>query len=104
MTFSCRNKDWIWSDLISQWFGDQDSFKPLSARKVINTLKTDTENFTITRTPFFEVINKAVETKNWVDIENEYYQLLKRIIRKDTKLYENPQGLDAELDIVKLST
>ena len=101
VTFSCRNKDWIWSDLISQWFGDQDSFKPLSARKVINTLKIDTENFTITRTPFFEAINNAVATKNWVDIENEYYQLLKRIVKRETKLYESPQSLDAELEIVK---
>ena len=26
---------------------------------------------------FFERVNKSIETKNWVDIENEYYDLLK---------------------------
>lgn len=101
VTFSCRNKGWVWCDLISQWHGEHGPFKPLPVKEIIEVIKADTENFSITRTPFFEVINKAVETKNWVDIENEYYQLLKRIVRKDTELYESPQGLDKELDIVK---
>lgn len=99
--FSCRNKEWLWCNLISQWHEDHDPFKPLPAKKIIEAVTADAKNFTITRIPFFEAINKAVATKNWVDIENEYYQLLKRIVKKETKLYESPQGLDEELEIVK---
>lgn len=32
--------------------------------------------------PFFERILKSIETKGWVDIENEYYELLKDYILK----------------------
>lgn len=27
--------------------------------------------------PFFKTILQSIETKGWVDIENDYYQLLK---------------------------
>lgn len=33
--------------------------------------------FEVKFSPFFERINKSIETKGWVDIENEYYDLLK---------------------------
>ncbi|MBR6804776.1 MAG: hypothetical protein IKM57_07765, partial [Paludibacteraceae bacterium] len=32
---------------------------------------------------FFKNINHEVETKNWVDIENEYYKLLVRYAKED---------------------
>lgn len=32
---------------------------------------------------FFKNINHEVETKNWVDIENEYYKLLVRYVKED---------------------
>ena len=31
-----------------------------------------------TMTPLFERIHKSIETKGWVDIENDYYELLKK--------------------------
>lgn len=37
----------------------------------------DQQVFSISQSPFFERICKCIETKNWVDIENEYYELLK---------------------------
>ena len=39
-------------------------------------------DFSYTST-FFENINHEVETKNWVDIENEYYKLLVRYAKED---------------------
>lgn len=36
------------------------------------------ESFRIDYSPLFERINKSIETKGWVDIENDYYELLKK--------------------------
>lgn len=75
--------------------------EPPTPKEVIDEVKTCPDGISVKKTPFFQLIDNAVETKNWVDIENEYYQLLKRIVRRETKLYESPEGLDAELGIVK---
>ena len=34
-----------------------------------------------TMTPLFERIHKSIETKGWVDIENDYYELLKEYVQ-----------------------
>ena len=70
-------------------------------QNAIEDVKSQPDKFIIDKKPFFQHIDNAIETKKWVDIENEYYQFLKRIVKKDTKLYENPRGLDAELDTIK---
>ncbi len=49
---------------------------------------------------FFEAINKAIETKTWVDIEWEYYTWLKQIFQQNGK-YANPIQLNDELELVK---
>ncbi len=49
---------------------------------------------------FFEAINKAIEIKNWVDIEWEYYTWLKQIFQQNSK-YANPTQLNDELELVK---
>lgn len=49
---------------------------------------------------FFKNINHEVETKNWVDIENEYYKLLVRYAKEETTenaKRENIEGLNKEL-------
>ncbi len=50
---------------------------------------------------FFEAINKAIETKNWVDIEWEYYTWLKQIFQQNKCEYANPIQLNDELELVK---
>ena len=50
---------------------------------------------------FFEAINKAVETKNWVDIESEYYSWLKKIYKRDKCEYTSPVLLDNDLEVIK---
>lgn len=50
---------------------------------------------------FFEAINKAVETKNWVDIESEYYSWLKKIYKRDKCEYTSPILLDKDLEMIK---
>lgn len=46
-------------------------------KDIINKIKQDKElcDFKF-KSPFFEQINKSIETKGWADIENEYYKQL----------------------------
>lgn len=50
---------------------------------------------------FFEAINKVIETKNWVDIESEYYSWLKKIYKRDKCEYTSPVLLDKDLEMIK---
>ena len=45
-------------------------------KEIYNYFKENKEEFKIEFTPFFERIHNSIGTKGWVDIENEYYQLL----------------------------
>lgn len=46
----------------------------------IEELKNHPDYFEVTNSPFFENICKSIETKKWVDIENEYYRLLTKYV------------------------
>lgn len=50
---------------------------------------------------FFEAVNKSVESKNWVDIEGEYYSWLKRIFKHDESEYTSPIQLNDDLELIK---
>lgn len=82
------------------------STEPISKKNWIKLIKENPYNFKVILTPFFRAINKAVNTKNWVDIENEYYILLKKIVKKEPCGYNTPRQLDAEMKLItkKLTT
>ena len=46
--------------------------------EIISTIKENTDDFSVTYSKFFKTILQSIETKGWVDIENDYYQLLKQ--------------------------
>ncbi|MCM1301199.1 MAG: bacteriophage abortive infection AbiH family protein [Bacteroides cellulosilyticus] len=51
---------------------------------------------------FFKTINKAIESKKWVDVEYEYYRMLKQIVDDKTgKPYSTPIELDKEFEAIK---
>lgn len=52
-------------------------FSPWPPKDVVRIAKED-DNISLFKftTHFFEQINKCIETKGWVDIENEYYSML----------------------------
>ena len=64
-------------------------------------------------TPLFERIHKSIETKGWVDIENDYYELLKEYVLENaseaqiddlnTHLHILQELLLAYLDSIKIS-
>ena len=45
---------------------------------IIGGIKENTNDFSVKCSIFFETILQSIETRGWVDIENDYYQLLKR--------------------------
>lgn len=45
--------------------------------EIISAIKENTDDFSVTYSKFFETILQSIDTKGWVDIENDYYQLLK---------------------------
>lgn len=60
------------------------SFRDLMTREwkyppteIVNAIRENTDDFSVTCSRFFETILQSIETKGWVDIENDYYQLLK---------------------------
>lgn len=46
----------------------------------------DKNNYSIKYSPFFERIYNSIGTLGWVDIENEYYNLLKKYALKDSSM------------------
>ena len=45
--------------------------------EIISAFKENTDDFAVTCSQFFGTILQSIESKGWVDIENDYYQLLK---------------------------
>ena len=46
--------------------------------EIISAIKENTDDFSVTNSKFFASILQSIETKGWVDIEYDYYQLLKK--------------------------
>ena len=54
---------------------------------IICAIRKNTNDFSVTYSPFFEAIQQSIETKGWVDIENDYYQILKQCTENDDRGY-----------------
>lgn len=76
--FINKNHDWS----IGHGIGEKNGLK------MIEAMKNNRNQIYIIPEPFFENITKSIETKGWVDIENEYYQLLKKNYKKIDKCKE----------------
>ena len=73
----------------------------LSPKDAIEMAKNSPDVIAIKKSPFFEDIDKVVETKGWVDIENEFYLWLKKIFKKSGCKYDSPVPLNEELELIK---
>lgn len=49
-----------------------------SGKTIVEHIIKSKRYYKVNMSPFFERIIKGIETKGWVDIENEYYELLKQ--------------------------
>ena len=52
--------------------------RQFTLQEIIDGIREDKENFSFKCSPFFDSILKSIETKGWVDIENDYYRCLKK--------------------------
>ena len=83
------------------YYPQENPGSPWAARDIARKAKEDRDlcDFDYL-SPFFEQINKSIETKGWVDIENEYYLLLKRYaIEKPSK--KNVISLNKQLQFLQ---
>lgn len=65
-------------------FRYSDGSRKTSGYDVIQEIQSLPQWFSVEYSPFFETILQSIETRGWVDIENDYYQLLKGCV-------DNPQ-------------
>ena len=81
------------SQFYSSWKSYYESRKCKSILDFTEKLRNDTSVFRY-NSKFFESINRAIESKGWVDIENEYY---KHLLNNSSK----PQQVNEELESLK---
>lgn len=71
-----------------------------SSNEVIGKIRKNPDMFSFECSKFFETILQSIETKGWVDIENDYYQLLKKGAKKS--YYSNTiKELNMQLNYLK---
>lgn len=78
----------IHKDLDETWglyyYYNKYRFKSINGADIVNEIRNDElHRYKVESVPFFESICSDIETKGWVDIENEYYQLLKKLVVKE---------------------
>lgn len=54
----------------------EDFFRPGDGNKIVKQIRSKEYCQFKYKSPFFKQINNSIETKGWVDIENEYYSIL----------------------------
>lgn len=70
-------QNWYIYSLGNSYFKDAHGKKTYSGYETIQEIKKHPELFNYECCRFFNTIMQSIETKGWVDIENDYYQLLK---------------------------
>lgn len=66
-----------WASVFQGWYYKRENpLIPWDVNDVINLAKEDRRLCYFEMSPFLQQICKSIETKKWVDIENEYYDLL----------------------------
>lgn len=78
---NCNIRCWSVFSFENSYFWKDISHKErYSGNEIIQYIKDNPEVFSVECCPFFDTILHSIETKGWVDIENDYYQLLKKVI------------------------
>ena len=73
---------------------------PITGEQIWKSIRED-KKCSITYSPFFDRILKSIETKGWVDIENEYYELLTEYAFNESSK-EKLTSLNGQLQLLKL--
>lgn len=73
-------ENWHIFSFCNSWFKNIKGEKEYTGSEIINEIKKEYTIFEFKCSPFFSTIQQSIETKGWVDIENDYYQTLKKFI------------------------
>jgi hypothetical protein len=73
-------------------------------QEIINTNNNANNDISILKFKniFFSIINEKLNLENWVDIENEYYNELKKILNNNFKKYDTIQDLNLDFENIKI--
>ena len=74
--------------------------KAISDKEIIDSIISDFDIVKTSFSPFFERIRISIETKKWVDIENEYYTLLKDYVLENASETQI-EGLNKQLRYIQ---
>ena len=87
----------------SKFYSTNLSFiKRTSGDKLYHYLIKNVDKFRVEHSSLFSLIHKNIETKGWVDIENDYYTLLeKRVLPIRSSTEKDVQSLNFQLDIIR---
>ncbi len=88
-----------WASVFQGWYYKRDN--PLiswDVNDVVSLAKQDKNLCDFKMSPFFERIQKSIETKGWVDIEYEYYSLL---VLLHSYVKDNYLNLNNQLDSIR---
>lgn len=96
-TFKMKSSDMAWSNLNYHY---SLPLTNLNGIEKLKRLQEKSEYYQISKTPFFDRICKHIETKGWVDIENEYYNFLIEIYNHETFNY-SAEKLNNELNFIR---
>ena len=88
-------KNHSWKDSWKQYH-----FDILNKEQIFSRIESDSELFDVTYCTFYKRIKKQYETKGWVDIENEYYDLLTKYAIKEYSIQRMVE-LNTQLNIIK---
>jgi len=83
------------------YFRDILGNRTCSGYEVIHELKNHPEVFSIDYSPFFDRIMTSFETKRWVDIENDYYYMLKKVIGEIPPIDYTIEDLNEHMDFLQ---
>lgn len=95
--FSCWN---VFAYSNSYFFKDIFRQNKYTGSEVIQYIKENSNIFSVEYSPFFRTILLSIEFKGWVDIENDYYQLLKNKVNNSNCDY-SIDDLNEQLDFLR---
>ena len=93
-SFKIKDED-TW---FSRLFCTVSIINPPTGQDFIDSIINDDSSFEACLSPFLKEICKSIETKGWVDIETEYYKLLRSFLHSTSR--EDVETLNKELDYV----
>ena len=86
---------------LKRYYDENVSNMDLSGQEFVEHLKADSHICEIKRTTFLKSLETSIETKGWVDIENEYYRLLKQISNTHPNITPT-STLNSQLEYLKV--